>query len=343
MKTTTLFPEAVSAARVAIIIPARDEADRISACLSALAAQREAPPFAVHICVNNSTDETARMALRHPAGLPCTVTEVDLPCGGVGRARRLGHLIALRRSPRARVLLSTDADCEPDPVWVAGMTRALRRRDAVAGGIEGLSDLPQAHLERLRHGGEIEREYLTLSMEIVRLMCGGRALRALLINTAGGANLGFQRAAYREVGGFRAMDCQEDRDIIDRSVAMGLRVGRAPDAIVRASMRLTGRAPRGMAAVLTARLSGQPDALDSALEPLDQLLLRQLGETARSMQPLSIPSAESELPRLRGCVQTMRSLRSVQERHCFARQVLNHDRAHVDAWFRAPTAQATTS
>ena len=59
---------------------------------------------------------------------------------------------------------------------------------------------------------------MRLSLEFARLVSQGGS-EAIGLNTAGGANLGIRREIYRAVGGFRAMPCREDRDLIDRVIA----------------------------------------------------------------------------------------------------------------------------
>jgi hypothetical protein len=65
-----------------------------------------------------------------------------------------------------------------------------------------------------------------------------------------GANLGLTARAYRDAGGFPPLDVGEDRALVTALENRGYRVLRTPDAPVRTSARLHGRARGGFAAHL---------------------------------------------------------------------------------------------
>ncbi|MCP1168250.1 glycosyltransferase [Limimaricola litoreus] len=300
---------AVAAARAVVIIPACNEAERIGVCLDALAAQEGREVCAIHVCVNNSRDDTAgiiRERARHHA-LPLVLSEVWLPSGGVGRARRWGHAFALRDSPAATALLSTDADCVAMPGWLGAMRRALESHPAVLGRIEPLNDLPPDLARTVRRGGEIEDSYMRLSMELA-LLLSGDGPDAIGLNTAGGANMGIRRDVYRAVGGFRPLPCREDRELIDRVLAAGHRPARIDAARVRASMRPDGRAPGGMADKIARRLAGRAASFDTALLPVAAMLSGSSGGPAYPSAPLSPAQAAREMPLLAAHVERLRRI-----------------------------------
>jgi len=307
--------ERVARATTAIIVPACNEAERIGACLDALAVLKGGEDAAIHVCVNNSQDATAQIvrerAMRH--GLALVLSVVTLPRGGVGRARRLGHLLAMRHSPDARFLLSTDADCQAEPEWLHAMTRELETYPAAIGRIESLEDLPPHLLEKVRAGGELEDSYMRLSLEFSLLLEADMS-GALGLNTAGGANLGIRRDVYWAIGGYRPLESREDRDLIDRVVQAGLHPVRVPDAIVRASLRPDGRAPGGMADKIAQRIAGADGELDSALAPVDAMWTRINTRAQQSPKPLSREQAARDLPILASHVERLRRLSCRQER-----------------------------
>lgn len=313
--------DAVATAGAVVVIPACNEAERIGACLDALAAQEGRRDCAFHVCVNNTEDDTAAIvrdrARQH--GLALVLSEIWLPRGGVGRARRLGHLLAMRFSPQATAFLSTDADCQAEPGWIGAMRAALETHPAVLGRIEGLDDLPPEMLEKVRRGGQIEDDYMRLSMEFARLVSEDEAT-SIGLNTAGGANLGIRRAVYRAVGGFRALPSREDRDLIDRVMAAGYRPARAEEAVVRASMRPEGRAPGGMADKIAERLTGAATSLDTALAPISAMLAR-LSCGGRQPFELSLARAAEDLPILAAHVEQLRHKSGPDERYRYLRSV----------------------
>ena len=94
-----------------VVIPARNEADRIADCLAALDGQ-DADALVV---ANNCTDATAELAVRSGAA----VVDCGIPDGGVGAARRLGAKEGWRRMSRLKHIMTSDADCLVAPDWVA--------------------------------------------------------------------------------------------------------------------------------------------------------------------------------------------------------------------------------
>ena len=71
---------------VRIIVPARDEARNIEACLSSLATQ-EYPDFAITLIDDRSTDETAKLAQSIPHGNARTIDIISGEAPPVGLVR----------------------------------------------------------------------------------------------------------------------------------------------------------------------------------------------------------------------------------------------------------------
>lgn len=305
-------------ARTAVIIPARNEADSIAACLVSLAGQETDLPPAICLCVNNTTDATARIAadLAPRLNLSMLLIETPIPLGGVGMARRIGHRAILGRCPVLRNLLSTDADCRAAPHWLAAMEAALVHAPAVLGRIEPDTDtggaLSPAYLARAR----IEAAYLALSMAFERLL-DPRGGKGIGLNTAGGANLGLRTEIYASIGGYRALRSNEDRDLVARVIAAGYAPSRAPGAVVAASMRSVGRAPGGMAAGIANRLAQEECTLDSALAPLREMLSRHLfpPETSAPSARMTTADAQRDMAALAACVSRLRRARPDTRRH----------------------------
>lgn len=254
-----------------VVVPARDEAERIGACLSALRAQE----VDVLVVANNCEDGTARLAAEGGA----LVVDCEVLQGGVGAARRLGASEGLTRMPGARALLTTDADCLVAPDW---LDANLKQLDAGAAAVCGLvlpiaeehAALPAALLRR----AALEDRFLDLKAALERHLTG----RAGHEQTPG-ASLAFTPAAYVAAGGFDPQPTHEDRAIILRLKALGLLVVHAREVVVRASCRLVGRAPGGMAAALRER-SADPDA--SLCPDMGRSEVPQVAEVLYALGPL---------------------------------------------------------
>ena len=239
-------PSGWGATGVLVTIPARDEAERIGSCLASLRGQAAD----ALVVANNCSDDTALLAARAKAAVvDCAIS------AGVGAARRLGVAEGLRRMVGARAVLTTDADCLVAPDWVAANLRQLDAgADAVCGLVLPIAEehaaLPTALLRR----ATLEDRFLDLKARLEERLTGRAGHEQMP-----GASLAFTSKAYAAAGGFDPLPTQEDRAIILRLKALGLSVVHSREVTVRASCRLVGRAPGGMAAALRER-SADPDA-----------------------------------------------------------------------------------
>ncbi len=112
--------------RVSVITPARDAAGTLPTLLDALAAQT-APAAEVIVIDDGSSDDTRAIAERH-----AVVTQVVIGTGhGPGAARNAGVAAS-----SGDVLAFTDADCIPEPGWLAAGLEALQDADLVQGRVE---------------------------------------------------------------------------------------------------------------------------------------------------------------------------------------------------------------
>jgi glycosyltransferase involved in cell wall biosynthesis len=103
-----------------VVVPAYNEAARITGTLAALAAQTDTG-FTLLVVDNGSTDETADLARAFTAPFPIRVlVEIDK---GVGCAVDTGFRYAIAHG--ATLLARTDADCLPRPGWVAAARAAF--------------------------------------------------------------------------------------------------------------------------------------------------------------------------------------------------------------------------
>lgn len=252
---------------IAVIIPARNEAERIGACLTAIAGQC-ADRVSIILVVNNTTDFTKEIA-ESTARQHCLALEVldcQLPSDqGVGTARRLGCDRAIQVMRHPQYVLTTDADCIVAPDWISRNIAHLREVDAVCGKI-GLIEEEAGILDRMDRGlATNEGAYRDLVQQFYAQHADGYDDIAGTHGEAAGASLAFRAKAYRAVGGFDPVKCGEDRRIVRKLRSFGHAVRHADDVLVRASCRLTGRAAGGMSDALKARITGTDYVIDDCL------------------------------------------------------------------------------
>lgn len=258
----------------AVIVPARNEADRIASCLGALAIQ-ETSRLCVVVVTNNCTDATVTIArsIAEVTGLHVDILDCTLPGGmGVGTARRLGCAHALARFPDLAALLTTDADCIVAGDWIARNLHHLRHASGVCGRVEPMPAEVFVMRDIDVRLAEMEARYEQLVLTIYRRCHQGSGGLDGDHGGAAGASLAVSKAAYVAVGGFADLPTGEDRDLVRRLKGTGHVVWRADDVRVAASCRLDGRTPAGMAQALRARAERTDYLIDDSLPPAHSLI-----------------------------------------------------------------------
>jgi glycosyltransferase involved in cell wall biosynthesis len=227
-----------------VVIPARDEEQRIASCLEALAAQT-APRdvFATIVVLDDCRDDTAGVVERASASLGLVVETIAGPGCGAGAARRAGMDAACGRLLLAGLpnglIACTDADSRPAPDW---LERQLAHVAAGACAIAGLIELDPGEAEALPAGVRARRER----------EAGARLRRVRSVEPDAahhhfaGASLGVTAATYREVGGIEPLSALEDAEFARRLTVHGIPILRASDVLVLTSARADGRVRRGL-------------------------------------------------------------------------------------------------
>jgi glycosyltransferase involved in cell wall biosynthesis len=218
--------------RIDVVIPARNEEEHISTCLSHIRAavarvraERPGIDCAVTVVLDSCSDRTAVLA----AGFDAHLVAGEFGC--VGSARHAGIVAALERAdrpPTAVWLANTDADSEVPEDWlVVQADLAADGADAVIGTVtpDGLD--PDTD-RRWR-----ERQSLSEDHPHVH-----------------GANLGIRASAYLAAGGFRDAALHEDQDLVDRLRAVTGQWAATHRISVTTSARRTSRVDGGFATYL---------------------------------------------------------------------------------------------
>jgi len=247
--------------RASVIVPVRNEAQRLPATLQALAAQQEAPVYEVLVLANNCSDDSAAIvrafAQRHPA-LPLQVCEVQLPApqANVGHARKLLMDEAAHRLLAGRVrgafIASTDGDTRVSPHWLRNTAHEIDRgADAVGGRLLAASDaagqedspgsLPPQRWQRWDTAYRLACEKLQCLLDPDDADPWPRHHQHF------GASLAVRADAYRAVGGLPAgVPWLEDEALVQALRRADRRIRHSGEVRVITSSRREGRVDVGL-------------------------------------------------------------------------------------------------
>jgi cellulose synthase/poly-beta-1,6-N-acetylglucosamine synthase-like glycosyltransferase len=284
---TKLFPRIRPGFVVAI--PAKDEEERLPACIRALAEQRDPfgrsiPPALIRVAVfaNNCTDQSASVAraLGECWSLHIRVVEARVPpeAAHAGAARRwamdLAEAWLVEEGDKDGVILTTDADSRVAPNWIAANLAAFDAgAEAVLGRIT-LDDDGKLLPDALHRRGALEDAYESLLTELSWLLDPLEHNPWPHHATISGATLGITRDAYCRVGRLPRVPLGEDKALIALLSRQDARIRYCPAVHAVTSGRTQGRAPGGVADTLAIR-SREPEAFcDDALEPFRTALAR---------------------------------------------------------------------
>ena len=249
---------------VCVIVPARDEAENLSATLNALAQQvdLQGQPFdrelyEIILLANNCSDDSAQFARRFAeqhSTLALHVVEITLPASEayIGRVRKILMDEAYRRlttlEHRRGVIASTDGDTKVAPDWIAATLQEIRKgADAVGGRI--LTDRSERfalnRYARLCHLQEVGYRYLVAELEAYLdpdpYDYWPRHYQHF------GASLAVTTQMYEQVGGLPDVRTPEDVAFYKALLRVDARFRHSPHVRVVTSARQVGRAKNGLA------------------------------------------------------------------------------------------------
>ena len=237
--------------RVAVVIPACNEQDRVARCIESVSAavrdylgtEPEAV-VSVVLAADSCTDRTVPVVLETWAASwgvdeRARLTVLEGHWASAGGARQAAANRALTASPDW--LASTDADTSVPAQWLSyQVQRARTGVDAVLGTVEPDPTECPDHVYRLWH---LEHD----------LTEGHPHIHA--------ANMGVRAGAFTAAGGFPNVECGEDEALVGALRAHGARVESTDRIRAITSGRLRGRAALGFAYHLRS-LAAQGGALE---------------------------------------------------------------------------------
>ena len=208
---------------VSVLIPARNEARRITPCLRSLLAQ-DYPNYEIIVLDDHSDDETTRVVLDHgfsrDTGADRRLVEGQpLPLGWTGKSWACHQLAA---AARGEYLLFTDADTAHDPAALGALFGHARETGAAL-----LSAWPRQVTGSWSEDAVIPLVYVLLLGALPHYLLRrlqqrpeyARGASRAMLETLGAANgqcILFKRSAYQQIGGHAAV-----RDHLVEDVALG--------------------------------------------------------------------------------------------------------------------------
>ncbi len=305
---------------VTIVVPAKDEANRIERAIRAAAAsaQRSSVSCSLLVYANDCSDETAGIARSLAGRVPLSIRVIEESLAPLerdaGRARRRAIDLALADS-RCDAIVTTDADATLSAEALSAMSVAVSQgADVVCGRIS--TRLPDyvAQAPSIRRIDAASAAY-SVTLHKVRfaidVLFGRQPQGARPHYIQSAACMATSSALLRQMGGFPDVPVAEDRALVRAAEALGAVIRYCERANAQVSPRLAGRAAGGMADTIRARLSDPDPFGDEDLAGADIVAdtwHAALSARARHAPPPAMPQAdprlrasdlERELPRLR--------------------------------------------
>lgn len=178
---------------ISVVIPARNEADQIEACLRTVCEQNyPTEAFEVILVNDHSTDATATIArsLQHTYA---NLKVLNLPAGERNAYKKAALTYGIAQA-KGELIFQTDADCLVDKGWLLVMSRQLNAQTGLVAGPVYLT-YEKHWLQQLQ------------SLEMMGLIgLAGGNIAGKTPNMCNGANLAYRKAVFEAVGGFEGVD-----------------------------------------------------------------------------------------------------------------------------------------
>ena len=197
--------------QLSVVVPCRNEAEKISELLQALAGQRSAEPWEVVVADNGSTDETRLAVSRFADSVPGLRIVEAGRVPGASFARNVGAAAA-----EGRWLIFCDADDVPGVDWLPAMMGALADHPVVIPRFEG---------ERLNPGASFRPLGQQTGLD--------QLWYPPYLYHSGGSGIGARMECHQEIGGFdESLRICEDTDYTIRLQQAGYPLYFEPRAVL---------------------------------------------------------------------------------------------------------------
>lgn len=248
------LPPPVPGLACVVVVPARNEAERVERAVRALVAQVGAPRFEILLLANNCDDDTAAIARRAAPGtvvgaLHIVEAHIEQPDAHIGYVRRELMNEATRRLRIAGAsrgfVASTDADTVVAPDWLAANAAELAGGAGAVGGRIAVDDQPAPTAQALR-SRRLDEAHALLRCRVASILDPDPVNPWPHHHQHFGASLAVDAGAYAAAGGVPDVRFLEDDALVRAIECAGFAVRRSPRVRVRTSARLDGRAAVGL-------------------------------------------------------------------------------------------------
>jgi cellulose synthase/poly-beta-1,6-N-acetylglucosamine synthase-like glycosyltransferase len=184
---------AVSKNRFSIIIPARNEASNIGACLSSIQ-QLNYPSelFEVIVVDDHSDDNTAAIAAAFP--FVKLISLADYIKDPVNSYKKQALAVGIKESS-GEYIITTDADCIVSPYWLRTFDQIIQQKQVAFIAAPVIIQDQPGWLNKF----ETIDFMMLQAITVAAVQSGAHVM-------SNGANLCFKKSAYEEVGGYENVD-----------------------------------------------------------------------------------------------------------------------------------------
>ncbi|QMW03954.1 glycosyltransferase family 2 protein [Spirosoma foliorum] len=243
--------------QMAVVIPARNEANYLVYALDALRTQRQLDDrpmpvnrYEVLVLLNNCTDHSLTIAERYQQQyptFPLRIANIQLPSekANVGTARRLlmdeacKRLLSVNNPPG--IIASTDADTQVDTYWIAQIRAEISKGCEAVGG--RILTQPDTNPVRINHLRDVTYRMLISQLEAYLDPSPSDPWPRHFQHF--GASIALTCSAYQRVGGLPKVACLEDEALYKALLRTDIRVRKSPQVRVTTSTRMQGRVEVG--------------------------------------------------------------------------------------------------
>jgi len=180
---------------ISIIIPARNEENNIAACIHSIC-QQQYPAHLLQIIVidDNSTDKTFAIArdIFYEGIEKICIQLPNLPNNQAPKKRAIETGIGIAKGT---LIVTTDADCIADPLWLAQMALFYEHTGKVF----------IAAPVNIKAGSSLLSKFQALDFLTMQGITGAAVFKRFH-NMCNGANLAYEKKVFYEAGGFSGID-----------------------------------------------------------------------------------------------------------------------------------------